>query len=154
SLLRKQGETETAVESARVALDGSLTKLHDLSEVRIAAEAAAADLDARVQELEARAVSSRELWNTAKDALFEAGRRRDRARSAFDSLREAIGLELHAGVDALADVEPPVDAEARAELESEVARLSEQIEKIGPVNVLAIEEHQELEQRESFLRTQ
>ena len=50
--------------------------------------------------------------------------------------------------------EPPVDAEARTTLESEVARLTDQIEKIGPVNVLAIEEHQELEQRESFLRTQ
>jgi len=35
-----------------------------------------------------------------------------------------------------------------------VAKLTDQIEKIGPVNVLAIEEHQELEQRESFLRTQ
>ena len=130
------------------------SKLHELSEVRIAAEAEAADLDARVQELQARAVSSREMWNTAKDALFETERRRDRAQSQFDSLREVIGLELHAGVDALADVEPPVDAEARAALESEVARLTDQIEKIGPVNVLAIEEHQELEQRESFLRTQ
>jgi chromosome segregation protein len=154
SLLRKQAETETAVESARVALEGSLTKVHDLSEVRITAEAAAADLEARVQELEARAVSSRELWNTAKDALFEAERRRDRARSAFELLREQISLDLHAGVDALAEVEPPADADARAALETEVARLADQVEKIGPVNVLAIEEHQELEQRESFLRTQ
>ena len=154
SLLRKQQETSGAVDGARVQLDHSMRRLHELSEVRIAAEAEAADLEARVQELEARAVSSRELWNTAKDALFEAERRRDRAQSQFDSLREVIALELHAGVDALADVEPPADPEARAALETEVARLAEQIEKIGPVNVLAIEEHQELEQRESFLRTQ
>jgi len=76
------------------------------------------------------------------------------ASSAFDLLREQISLDLHAGIDALADVEPPSDAEARASLEAEVARLADHIEKIGPVNVLAIEEHQELEQRESFLRTQ
>src|SRR5262249_42513163 len=154
SLLRKQQETSDAVERARGQLDGSMHRLQELSEVRVAAEAEAADLEARVQELEARAVSSRELWNTAKDALFEAERRRDRAQSQFDSLREVIALELHAGVDALAEVEPPPDAEARASLEAEVARLADQIEKIGPVNVLAIEEHQELEQRESFLRTQ
>src|SRR5204863_808429 len=55
SLLRRQHETETAVENARSQLDGSLRKLHELSEVRIAAEAEAADLEARVQELEARA---------------------------------------------------------------------------------------------------
>src|SRR5207247_415775 len=97
SLLRKQHETETAVENARGQLDGSLRKLHELSEVRIAAEAAAADLEARVQELETRSISSRELWNTAKDALFDAERRRDRAGSAFDLLREQVALDLHAG---------------------------------------------------------
>jgi chromosome segregation protein len=154
SLLRKQSETETAVESARGNLGQSLAKLQELSEVRIAAEADAADLQARVQELETRAMRSRELWNTAKDALFEAERRRDRASSAFNLLREQIALDLHAGVDALAEVEPPSGEEARASLEAEVARLTDHLEKIGPVNVLAIEEHQELEQRESFLRTQ
>lgn len=154
SLGRKQQETEAAVERSRGQLDESLRKLHELSEVRVGIEAEVADLQTRVSDLESRAVASRELWNTAKDALFEAERRRDRARSAFDLLREQISLDLHAGIDALADVEPPADDDARAALESEVAKLSDQIEKIGPVNVLAIDEHTELEQRESFLRTQ
>jgi chromosome segregation protein len=154
SLARKKDDTEAAVESSRTQLDASLTKLHELSEVRVALEAEVADLDARVQELQTRAVSSREQWNTAKDALFESERRADRAKSAFDLLREQIALDLHAGIDALAEVEPPSSDEARSALEVEVAKLSDQIEKIGPVNVLAIEEHQELEQRESFLRTQ
>jgi chromosome segregation protein len=107
-----------------------------------------------VQELESRALASRETWTAARNALFESERRVDRAKSAIDLLREQISLDLHAGVDALADVEPPADDETRATLESDVAKLSDQLEKIGPVNVLAIEEHQELETRESFLRTQ
>ncbi len=154
SLVRKQQDTETAVENSRGQLDSSLGRLHELSEVRVALEAEVADLEVRVHELEARAVSSRELWNTARDALFESERRADRAGSAFDLLREQIALDLHAGIDALAEIEPPADEAARAELDTEVARLTDQLEKIGPVNVLAIEEHQELEQRESFLRTQ
>ncbi|MBV9187091.1 MAG: chromosome segregation protein SMC [Acidobacteria bacterium] len=154
SLARKREETEAAVERSRGQLDESLKKLHELSEVRVGLEAEVADLQARVAELEARAVASRELWNTAKDSLFESERRRDRAKSAFDLLREQIALDLHAGIDALADVEPPSDDEGRAALEAEVAKLSDGIEKIGPVNVLAIDEHTELEQRESFLRTQ
>ena len=154
TLLRKKEETETASENARGQLEQSLTKLHDLSEMRVALEAEVADLEVRVQELEARAVASREQWNTAKDALFESERRVDRAKSAIDLLREQISLDLHAGIDALADVEPPTDDEARAALEVEVTKLTEKLESIGPVNVLAIEEHQELEQRESFLRTQ
>ncbi len=153
-LVRRQQETDAAVENARGNLEQSLAKLHELSEMRVALEAEVADLDARVQELESRAVTSREMWNTAKDALFESERRVDRAKSAFDLLREQISLDLHAGIDALADVEPPADDDARMALESEVAKLTDQLEKIGPVNVLAIEEHQELETRESFLRTQ
>jgi len=154
SLARKREETEAAVERSRGQLDESLKKLHELSEVRVGLEAEVADLQVRVEELEARALASRELWNTAKDSLFESERRRDRAKSAFDLLREQIALDLHAGIDALADVEPPSDDEGRAALEAEVAKLSDGIEKIGPVNVLAIDEHTELEQRESFLRTQ
>jgi chromosome segregation protein len=154
SLLRKQRETDAAVGNARAELDISLTKHHELSERRVALEAEVADLAERLQQLETRAVASRELWNTAKDALFESERRLDRAKSAFELLREQISLDLHAGIDALADVEAPADDDARAALEAEVARLADQIERIGPVNVLAIDEHQELEQRESFLRTQ
>jgi len=154
SLARKREETESAVERSRGQLDESLKKLHDLSEVRVGLEAEVADLQVRVEELENRAVASREIWNTAKDSLIESERRRDRAKSAFDLLREQIALDLHAGIDALADVEPPTDEGGRASLEAEVAKLSDQIEKIGPVNVLAIDEHSELEQRESFLRTQ
>jgi chromosome segregation protein len=154
SLARKQSDTESGVETARAQLDESLGKLHELSEMRISLEAEVSDLETRVNELSARAVASREQWNTAKNTLFESERRFDRANSAFDLLREQIALDLHAGIDALADVEPPANDSTRAELESEVAKLADQLEKIGPVNVLAIDEHMELEQRESFLRTQ
>src|SRR5688500_9652895 len=122
--------------------------------MRVALEAEGSDLNERGEELLTRAVASRDMWNTAKDTLFESERRLDRARSGFDLLREQISLDLHAGIDALADVEPPSDDEARAAMEEDVAKLADQIEKIGPVNVLAIDEHSELETRESFLRTQ
>jgi chromosome segregation protein len=154
SLARKQQETEAASEKAREQLEASKTKLVEVSELRIQLEQEVAELETRVQELEERAVTSREQWNAAKDTLFEAERRADRAASAFDLLRETIALDLHAGIDALAEIEPPADEEARVALEGEVSRLAESIDKIGPVNVLAIDEHMELEQRESFLRTQ
>jgi chromosome segregation protein len=154
TIARKQHETESAAENARAELETSKAKLVEVSELRIQLEQEVAELEARVLELEERAVTSREQWNAAKDAMFEAERRADRAEAAFDLLREQIALDLHAGIDALAEIEPPADDEARATLEQEVNRLTDSIEKIGPVNVLAIDEHMELEQRESFLRTQ
>jgi chromosome segregation protein len=154
ALSRKQQETEAAATEARAQLEESSTKLAELAGARVTIEAEVAELEARVADLESRAVQAREAWNAAKEALFEAERRLDRARSAFELLREQISLDLHAGVDALAEIEPPADDEARANLEAEVAKFTDQLEKIGPVNVLAIEEHQELETRETFLRTQ
>ena len=154
TLVRRHGDTGVAVENSRGALEQSAAKLQELSDMRAAVETEVAELLARVEELESGAHGAREQWTSAKDALFESERRLDRARSAFEILREQISFDLHAGIDALADVEPPSDEEARAALESEVAKLADQIEKIGPVNVLAIDEHTELETRESFLRTQ
>jgi chromosome segregation protein len=154
SLARKQQETEAAAAEARTRLESSSSQLAELGETRAVVEAEVAELEMRVAEFETRAVQAREAWNAAKEALFEAERRLDRARSAFDLLREQVALDLHAGIDALAEIEPPADEVGRANLEAEVARLTDQLEKIGPVNVLAIEEHQELETRETFLRTQ
>ena len=154
SLERKLQETESAVANARLQLEGSNATLQELTELRAGLEAEVAELETGVADLETRATTAREQWNAAKDALFETERRLDRARSQFDLLREQIALDLHAGIDALAEVEPPATDEARFELESEVNKLADQLEKIGPVNVLAIEEHTELESRESFLRTQ
>jgi chromosome segregation protein len=154
SLTGKQRDTEVAVETSRTQLELSLTTLHELSEQRVTVEADVADLQIRVDELSVRAIAARERWNADRDALFESERRVDRARSGFDLLREQVSLDLHAGIDALADVEPPSDDQTRAQLELDVAKLADQIEKIGPVNVLAIDEHRELEERETFLRTQ
>ncbi|MGH9459049.1 MAG: chromosome segregation protein SMC [Thermoanaerobaculia bacterium] len=154
TLRARREETERAVAQARGQLETSLDLLGALGERRVGLEAEVADLEARLGEVEARAVAARETWNAEREALFETERRVDRARAGVDLLREQIALDLHAGLDALADVVPPETDELRAELESQVARLTEQIEKVGPVNVLAIEEHQELEERERFLRTQ
>jgi chromosome segregation protein len=47
-----------------------------------------------------------------------------------------------------------VSAEALAALEAEVAELAASIERLGPVNVLAFEEHKEMSERLVFLTTQ
>lgn len=153
-LSRRRNDTTAAVERARTELDQSLSSGREHAEQRVALEAEVADLEQEMRRLEESAVTTRESWNQRRDALFEAERRRDRARAAFELLREQVSLDLHAGIDALADVAPPESDEERERLESDVQRLTEQVEKIGPVNVLAIEEYQELETRETFLRTQ
>ncbi|HXI12892.1 MAG TPA: chromosome segregation protein SMC [Thermoanaerobaculia bacterium] len=154
SISVRRTETASQSESARAQLEDTLTYLAEIGERRVSIEAEVSDLQTRVAQLESEASTARTDWNSGRETLFEAGRRLDRARSAFELLREQVLLDLHAGLEALSDVEPPADEQRKGELESEVARLADQLEKIGPVNVLAIEEHQELEERETFLRTQ
>jgi len=153
-LAARQTETEAARTSARAELETAIGNLEGLSQLRSEIENEVAALQTRLREAEARSLQFRESWNSRRDELFQAERRVDRAQSAFDLLREQVLLDLHAGLDALNDVEPPADEEARTHLETEVARLVDQLEKIGPVNVLAIDEHRDLEDREHFLRTQ
>ncbi|MEO8215981.1 MAG: hypothetical protein ABI718_02755, partial [Acidobacteriota bacterium] len=154
TMVARHDETVVAVDRARADLQITLESFQASTEQRVSVEAEVADLEERVRTIEAQALSAREQWNSRRDELFGAERRLDRARSAFDLLREQVSLDLHAGLDALADVEPPADENARLSLEEEVSKLSDQLEKIGPVNVLAIDEHRELEEREIFLRTQ
>jgi chromosome segregation protein len=150
----KRDEIAGALDGARGQLETTLRSLDEGSTRRTEVEQEVASLDERVRALEADAVTGREGWNALREELFEAQRRVDRSRGAFDLLREQVLLDLHAGLEALDDAVPPPDEESRATLESEVARLSDQLDRIGPVNVLAIDEHRELEERETFLRTQ
>jgi chromosome segregation protein len=50
--------------------------------------------------------------------------------------------------------ESPIDAAELTELEGELARCKAALERLGPVNVLAVSEHDEQEQRHLFLTTQ
>ncbi|HVT61016.1 MAG TPA: AAA family ATPase [Thermoanaerobaculia bacterium] len=49
---------------------------------------------------------------------------------------------------------PPLSPEELAELEAELARCKAALERLGPVNVLAVHEHDEQEERLNFLTTQ
>ncbi|MDX1584563.1 MAG: chromosome segregation protein SMC, partial [Thermoanaerobaculia bacterium] len=154
TLERRRGETDDAVESSRVRLDQLLQKLAEANDRRVALDAEVSDLEQEVSNREAAAASARERWNTERDALFEAERQVDRASNAIGVLKEQVQLDLHVGIESLSEVTPPENDEARQQLEEEVEQLSAKLERLGPVNVLAIEEYNELEQRESFLREQ
>jgi len=154
ALEQKRDETSAAVEQARVDLERLTSRLGASGEERETLEMSVAELETAVQELEQRAVASRDDWTASREALHESERRLDRASSAIDNLREQIQLDLHVGIESLSEVAPPATDEERSALEEQVATLTEKIEKMGPVNVLAIEEYDEIEERERFLRTQ
>jgi chromosome segregation protein len=109
------------------------------------------ELDAREQSLKER----RKERETLRDALQELSVQRARTDADLDHLQrechQAVGVTAAEAAQALSDEEQLRD---QNELLTQTAELRDRIEKMGPVNVLAVEQAQELEERHQFLTAQ
>ncbi len=118
-----------------------------------AAVESAREIAARVEGAEAATRADRAVLDATRESRFEAEVTATRAASDLEHLiaqcREEFGVEPDV-LEAPADASP----EALAALEAEVAELAASIERLGPVNVLAFEEHKEMSERLVFLTTQ
>jgi chromosome segregation protein len=108
---------------------------------------------ARVETVETASRVDRSTLDAAREARFEAEVSATRVASDLEHLVAQAKGEFGVEPDAF---EPPADAspEALAALEAEVAELAASLERLGPVNVLAFEEHKEMSERLVFLTTQ
>ena len=108
---------------------------------------------ATVEAAENQTREDRSALDAAREARFEAEVSATRVASDLEHLETQAREEFGVAPDAL---EPPADASAEglAALETEVAELTASIERMGPVNVLAFEEHREMSERLVFLTAQ
>jgi len=126
----------------------------------VAAEVAVADdrvrevrneLDSREHSLKER----RRERDTLRDALAELQVAKARNDSDMDHLaRECQQALGHGAAEAAASLSDEEKSRELAQLLEQVQELRERIERMGPVNVLAVEQAQELEQRHQFLTAQ
>ncbi len=118
-----------------------------------AASAAATESGARVIAAEEKTKVERASLDSAREARFETEVAETRVRADLDHAiaqsQEEFGISP-ASLDAPEDRSP----EALAALEGEVATLAASIERLGPVNLLALEEHRESSERLLFLTAQ
>ena len=107
----------------------------------------------RVETAEGASRADRSALDAARESRFEAEVSATRVASDLEHLVAQAKGEFGVEPDAL---EPPADAspEALVALEAEVAELAASLERLGPVNVLAFEEHKEMSERLVFLTTQ
>jgi len=145
-LSREEQETRARREGNVVARDARAAELE--SAARIAEESA---LRAAAGEEHAR--DARTVLDAAREGRFEAEVAATRVASDLDHLvsqtREEFGTLP-------GELEPPEDRseEGLAKLETEAAELSATLERLGPVNLLAWEEHKTESERLTFLTTQ
>jgi len=148
-LAGRRRELEGEIESAEAELQTALERRTDAGEEVVAAQER---LDAHRQELRTLEAATRTVRERRDSAREEVERRRiQQAELRGDAEHAAETFREHFEGEALAETEPPPNL---AELEADLARTRAALERLGPVNVLAVEEYAEQEERHGFLTAQ
>ncbi len=110
-------------------------------------------INARVATLEKEVRSRRAAHEQVRSQLHEVEVERTRIEAEWESLCEGLGKELGLVPEAVLE-EAPGDGVEEGPLQASVDELRAKLDRMGPVNLLAVEEAGELEQRSVFLHEQ
>jgi chromosome segregation protein len=111
------------------------------------------EVAAAVTTLDAEVRQRRDEHDGARESLHAIEVEQTRLESQWERLRDAAIAELETTPEELLALEPNVEASPEA-LHDEIAGLRDKIDKLGPVNLLALKEVDELEERSTFLTAQ
>ncbi len=110
-------------------------------------------ITARVAALEREVRERREAHEAQRDVLHAIEVEQTRAQADWERLREHAAEELGLAVEELLQSEPDPEDQPEA-LRETIEALRAKIERLGPVNLLALRELDELEERSTFLTAQ
>jgi chromosome segregation protein len=145
-LAARMTEWQVQAEARRAALAGDEKQLKD-------AEHAVRDADTKLQEIEHALDAARHAATALADALHQAELRYTELSGRRTAIRERLEAEWRRPLDDMFAQLAPVDMDDET-LRAEVGRLRDELEAIGPVNALAVEEHDEELKRLEYLTTQ
>jgi chromosome segregation protein len=172
-------ELETLIRERRAGLDSYQARIDELTRAAEEAQSNLAPLDEQSSDLEQKLETVRRersekivaiektdaelrekrnyleaLMNQRNELDVELAEQRMRRQNQI----ERIGSEYDIGVEqVMEESEPEWEGEARPDpetLETMIGELRTKLDAMGPVNLVAIEEHRELEERYAFLTTQ
>ena len=118
-----------------------------------AAERSVRDADEALTAAEHGVDEARHTATATSDELHRAEMRYTELSGRRTAIRERLEAEWRRPLDEMLASVPPVELDDAA-LREETETLRQQLEALGPVNVLAIEEHEETVKRFEFLSTQ
>jgi chromosome segregation protein len=145
-LVTRLTERRTEIE-----LEGAV--LRDVESRVQTAEAKVHSTDAALTEAEHTLDAARRTAQSESDALHHAELRLSELSGRRSMIRERLEAEWRKPLKQLFEHFEPLDVDEES-LRSEAEALRSQIEALGPVNPLAIEEHEEEQKRLDFLTTQ
>jgi chromosome segregation protein len=108
---------------------------------------------AKVAKLEQEVKQRREAHEKVREVLHTVEMELTRLDGDWDRLRDQAATELGLAPEELLRREPP-EGEDPTGLRSTITDLRDRLDKLGPVNLLALKEVEELEERSTFLSAQ
>ncbi len=146
-------ELSQELQDARQRQAENLGRRRERSEELSRAATEAEEAAGRITLAEEETKSRRTELDSSREARFECEVAQTKLRADLEHLESEARSEF--AVEA-SELPPPADAseEALSALELEAAELTASIERMGPVNVLALEEHKQETERLAFLTTQ
>jgi chromosome segregation protein len=127
--------------------------LSDGEQSLAAAEGAVRDADDALTNADHMVTEHRRRFGAVSDELHHAELRFTELSGRRAAIRERLETEWRRPLEEMLAEVPPIDLDDDS-LRSEAAELRRQIEQLGPVNALAIEEHDETVKRHDFLVAQ
>ena len=118
-----------------------------------AAEAAVQHADAELTAAERRLDDARHVAHAHSDELHHAELRHTDLGGRRTAIRERLEAEWRRPLDEMLGAAESVELDDEA-LRADADGLRQELERLGPVNVLAIEEHDETQKRQDFLTGQ
>jgi len=153
----EMGQELTAVQEHRQegeqALDGLFKERDTATELLRERDQAFQAAQTAVQEAERRVRTARAAEREATEKRHRMELEHQEVMSRLERLQERLEAEWGRTFAELEAEANPVEGEV-AELEAELMSIVEQLGRIGPVNMLAVEEHEEESQRLEFLTEQ
>ncbi len=137
----------------RMDLDARAAALTDAQRRLDDAERAVHDADAALQEIEHAGDAAHQRAHALTESLHHAELRFTELSGRRTAIRERLEAEWRRPLEEMLAAVPPSEIDEPV-LRTEVAQLRSELESIGPVNALAIEEHEEESKRLDFLTTQ
>lgn len=155
---RRAEQLESAIQSARDRIQPLEAEVERHNKALIEARSRREEKSARLSEYDARLREKREALEQHRTRKSELDIRLAEERMRVQNTIERLSLDYRLTPEQLMNEPDPEwkDGQApdRDALETQVAEIRAKLESMGPVNLVAIEEHQELEERLTFLTEQ
>jgi chromosome segregation protein len=151
----EQADSQLAQHMAtwRMDLEARTAALHDAERHLVEAERAVRDAETALHEIEHAGDAAHQRAHALAESLHHAELRFTELSGKRTAIRERLEAEWRRPLEEMLAAVPPAEVDETV-LRAEVAQLRSELESIGPVNALAIEEHEEESKRLDFLTTQ